>query len=94
MRRNRKDLRVRNVHALAGARGAVEELAGAAGAVAAGEVARVLDVVVALRVVDRAVARGVKAAGAAVRAEADAVKAKAVTATADEAMVEASWSRT
>ena len=48
---------------------------------------------VALRVVDRAVARGVKEADAAVRAV-DAVKAKAATATADAETVEASLSRT
>ena len=49
---------------------------------------------VALRVVDRAVARGVKEADAAVKAGVDAVKAKAATATADAETVEASSSRT
>nr|MDQ6872184.1 hypothetical protein [Gemmatimonadota bacterium] len=39
MRRNRKDLRLRNVHALVVARGAVEELEGAAAAVVADVVA-------------------------------------------------------
>jgi hypothetical protein len=95
MRRNRKDLRLRNVHALAVARGAVEELEGVGGAVAAGEVARVLDVVVALRVGDRVVVvLAAKAEDAAVRVAVDGVKARAVIAKADAEMAEASSSRT
>jgi hypothetical protein len=92
MRRDRKDLRLRNVHALAVARGAVEELEGVAGAVAAGEVAPVLDVVVARRVGDRVVVLAAKAEDAAVRV--DGVKARAVIAKADAEMAEASSSRT
>jgi|GEM_PF-5724828 len=94
MRRNTKDLRLRNVHALAVARGAVEELEGVAGAVAAGEVARVLDVVVAPRVGDRVVVLAAKAEDAAVRVAVDGVKARAVIAKADAEMAEASSSRT
>jgi hypothetical protein len=90
MRRNRKDLRLRNVHAVAGARGAVEELADAVVVAVAVEVALVPVAGVALRVVDRAVAREVKEADAAVRAVVGGVKAKAATAMADAETVEAS----
>jgi hypothetical protein len=72
----------------------VEELEGVAGAVAAGEVARVLDVVVAPRVGDRVVVLAAKAEGAAVRVAVDGVKARAVIAKADAEMAEASSSRT
>jgi Zn finger protein HypA/HybF involved in hydrogenase expression len=58
------------------------------------EVGRVQVVDVALRAADKVVARGAKAADAAVRAAVDAVKAKAVTAMADAEMAEVSSLRT
>jgi hypothetical protein len=75
-------------------RAVVAALADAGAVAVAVEVGLVPVAGVALRVVDRAVARGVKEADAAVRAVVDAVKAKAATATADAEMVEASSSRT
>jgi hypothetical protein len=60
----------------------------------AGEAGRVPVAGVALRAADKVVARGAKAADAAVRAAVDAVKAKAVTAKADAEMAEASSLRT
>jgi hypothetical protein len=94
MRRNRKNLRLRNVHALAVARGAVEELAGAVVVAAADAVGRVPVADAALPVVaaDRVVGRAARAPHAAVAV--DVEKAKAVTAKADAETAEASSSRT
>jgi hypothetical protein len=94
MRRNRKDLRLRNVHAPEVARavvaaradavvGAVEDVAG---------LVPVADAALPAGVADKVVARAAKAPRVAVVA--DVAKAKAVTVKVDAEMAEASSSRT
>jgi hypothetical protein len=96
MRRNRKDLRLRSVRALAGARAVVAARAGAVVGVEAVEdvagLVPVADAALPAAVADRVVARVAKAPHAG--AVADVEKAKAETVKVGVEMVEASSSRT